>query len=148
MALGGVATGSMNAYEHASVTGHNKYTGWIFKDTAKFFSTGSKIEQVATLEVTSVALAVIKHKTITMTQRGKPSKTSNCWPNKAERPETLQALARAKPPPSRKTKDQGIFWWIACQLRRLPEVLASEAEMKYKVVIMGTINCGQTIEQI
>ena len=53
-----MATGSIKAYEHERVTGNSKYRGWIRKDTAKFFRTGSKILQQATFEVTSVALAV------------------------------------------------------------------------------------------
>ena len=53
-----MATGSIKAYEHERVTGRSKYRGWIRKDTAKFFRTGSKILQQATFEVTSVALAV------------------------------------------------------------------------------------------
>lgn len=52
MALGGVATGNMNAYEQESVTGNSKYNGWISKATAKSFKTGNRIEQVATFDVT------------------------------------------------------------------------------------------------
>ena len=46
---------------------------------------------------------------------------SSWWPIKAERPETVQALAMAKPPPRSRTNDHGIFLWMTCQFKRAGE---------------------------
>jgi hypothetical protein len=70
---------------------------------------------------TSVTEAVITLRTVTIIQPGKCPSTSSWWPIKAERPETVQALAMAKPPPRRRTNDHGIFLWITCQFKRAGE---------------------------
>ena len=54
IALGGVATGNMNAQLAANTTGIVRATGAIPKATATAPTTGKNVEVVATLEVISV----------------------------------------------------------------------------------------------
>ena len=78
--------------------------------------------QVATLEVISVAAAVPMQTTKTIPQDGRTLRASNCDPMKVESPDTEVPLAKAKPPPSRKTSSHGIFFSSIFQLMRASEI--------------------------
>ncbi len=60
IALGGVATGSINAIEPDSVAGSIKSNGFISIDTDNPASMGKSISVVAVLEVNSVKKVIIK----------------------------------------------------------------------------------------
>jgi hypothetical protein len=80
----------------------------------KSLSTGRRILHVATFDVTSVAIAVPAVTMRTSSLESRKCSTSNCAPIQAESPETLVALAKANPPPRRRTSDHGMRSWITC----------------------------------
>ena len=77
-------------------------------------------------------------KLLPITHWGRSPNASNWRPIMAERPETVEALASAKPPPRRRTNDQGIFLWMASQVKRLGDGLDSEAKNRRKSLLLST----------
>ena len=84
---------------------------------------GKMMEQTATLDVTSVAVDTMTQRIEMRAQWGITARTSSWLPIMVERPETVHALAMAKPPPRSRTRDQGIFLCMTCQWRRASEGL-------------------------
>ena len=58
IAFGGVATGSMNANEAATQTGNAKYNGLMHRRSARDIIIGSRICDVAVLDVNSVKYVI------------------------------------------------------------------------------------------
>ena len=107
IALGGVATGSMNAQLAARTTGIVRATGAISSATATAPTTGKNVEVVATLEVISVR-KIIKVATANInTIGGTFSKTVKPCPIQLPRPDDPIEAASDKPPPKSTNKPQG-----------------------------------------
>ena len=106
-------------------------------DFTKYFSSVSKI--LVFPHCGSVLGYISKvSKLLPITHWGRSPNASNWRPIMAERPETVEALASAKPPPRRRTNDQGIFLWMASQVKRLGDGLDSEAKNRRKSLLLST----------
>ena len=101
IAFGGVATGSMNAHEADSVAGIIKRSGSIPIAVPSDPSTGRTISVVAVFDVSSVKNVSIEQTDITIATGGKSPSAVNWPPSQSERPDILNPLASAKPPPKR-----------------------------------------------
>ena len=73
MAFGGVATGSINAHDAATVIPTIKMNGWISKESATGTIIGNSIAVVAKFEVISVKKLTMNTTTSNNTINGKPS---------------------------------------------------------------------------
>ena len=109
IALGGVATGNINASEAASVAGIINSKGLTWMVTARPARMGRIISVVAVLDVSSVSSDIIATITEVRTMGWVPANPDNCSPNQMDRPESTNPLARANPPPNRRTMCQGIL---------------------------------------
>lgn len=101
--FGGVAIGRAKAQLHAKVMGIIKVYGLVSSATAKEAAMGIMILEVAVLEVSSVSQVMMITTTKTNPPRDKESRPFSSSPNQAERPLSTKPLAKANPPPKRKT---------------------------------------------
>ena len=99
MALGGVATGNMNAKLQLIVAGIIINSGSMFADNAVAAKIGNSNVAVAVLLVTSVKKVTTKQIARTMINTGTVSKTPNESPIDWLSPEAMNAFAIAIPPP-------------------------------------------------
>ena len=112
IALGGVATGSINAQLAAKTTGIVKATGAIPSATATAPTTGKNVEVVATLEVISVK-NIIKVATASIsTMGGTFPRIVKPWPIQLPRPDAPIDAANDRPPPNKTKSPQGSL--LAC----------------------------------
>ena len=80
MALGGVATGSMNAHVAASATGMASSMGSTPMPMATPPATGRNVAAVAVLEVSSVSSRMPPAMSSTSSTTGRPPRPWTCWP--------------------------------------------------------------------
>lgn len=76
---------------------------------------------MAVLDATSVSMAVMRHTMKTMASLGITSKYRSCSPSHTDSPDTFDASAMAKPPPSSRTTPQGIFFCTTSQVMQAGE---------------------------
>jgi hypothetical protein len=107
IALGGVATGSINASEAANVAGIINSRGLTWIVTARPARMGRIISVVAVLDVNSVSKDIMVTITEVRTMGWVPANPDNCSPNHMDRPDSTNPFARANPPPNRSTMCQG-----------------------------------------
>ena len=130
IALGGVATGSMNAQLAANTTGIVKATGATPIATATAPTTGKNVDVVATLDVISVK-NIIKVATASIsTIGGTFSKIVKPSPIQLPRPEDPIDAAKDNPPPNKTSKPHGSL--LACS-QVSKSVLAFSEGMKKKL---------------
>ena len=70
--------------------------------------TGRSMLAVAPLEISSVVKEVMRETRRRTAQGAKEEKELSWMPNQVERPETVEALAKEKPPPRSKRRPQGM----------------------------------------
>ena len=119
MALGGVATGSIKAQDAESVAGIINNRGLTFIAVAKEPKIGRNISVVAVLEVSSVKKVNVVQTDATIINGGKSSTPLMLSPNHCDNPDSLNPLARAKPPPKSKTIPQFNFEAVFQFIRHL-----------------------------
>ena len=103
MALGGVATGNINANEHETVAGIINIKGFILIAIAKPPIIGNNISAVAVFEVSSVKKVTNKHIQKMINIGDHVPKIWNCEPIQFAKPVSLNPFARANPPPNKRT---------------------------------------------
>jgi len=112
IALGGVATGNINAQLAANTTGIVKATGAIPRATATAPTTGKNVEVVATLDVISVK-NIIKVATASIrTMGGTFPRMVKPWPIQPPRPDEPIDAAKDNPPPNKTSNPHGSL--LAC----------------------------------
>ena len=130
IALGGVATGSMNAQLAANTTGIVKATGATPIATATAPTTGKNVDVVATLDVISVK-NIIKVATANIrTMGGTFPKIVKPCPTQLPRPEDPIDAAKDNAPPNKTSKPHGSL--LACS-QVSKSVLAFSEGMKKKL---------------
>ena len=128
IALGGVATGNMNAQLAANTTGIVRATGAMPKATATAPTTGKNVEVVATLEVISVRKMIKVATAKINTIGGTFSNTVNPCPIQLPNPDDPIEAAKDKPPPNKTNKPQGNLF--ACSQVSKSVLLFSEGIKK------------------
>ena len=99
--------GKAKAQLHANVTGIMNVYGFVSRATANAAATGIIILDVAVLDVSSVN-QMIRFKTMnTMPAVDNAPRPLSDSPKNADKPLSMNPLARAKPPPKRKTISYG-----------------------------------------
>ena len=99
IALGGVATGIMNAQEQEIVTGTINSNGCTPTAIASPAMTGNNISVVARFDVNSVSKVIAKQQNAINRIGLTPDNPSNCWPIHKVNPDSLNPPANANPPP-------------------------------------------------
>ena len=118
MALGGVATGSINAKLDAITSGIAIDMGVIEIATAMDVAIGKKVDVVAVFEVSSVR-KTIKVVIMRMINQGLSSTNKlNDVPSHCPKPELLIELAKERPPPNKSKSPQGNFF-VSSHSKRL-----------------------------
>ena len=108
MALGGVATGSMNAHDAEMVAGIISRRGFSFRAIAVPIITGNRAAVVAVLLVNSVKYVISRH-IIATTSRGWIFRSGLMpCPRMRSRPVSLNPPAMAKPPPNKSRIPQAL----------------------------------------
>ena len=128
IALGGVATGNMNAQLAANTTGIVRATGAMPKATATAPTTGKNVEVVATLEVISVRKMIKVATAKINTIGGTFSNIVNPCPIQLPNPDDPIEAANDKPPPNKTNKPQGNLF--ACSQVSKSVLLFSEGIKK------------------
>ena len=128
IALGGVATGSINAQLAAKTTGIVNATGAIPSATATAPTTGKNVEVVATFDVISVK-NIIKVATASMRTMGGtfPRIVKPC-PIQSPKPDDPIDEAKDKPPPNKTSNPHGSL--LACSHVNKSVLLFSEGIKK------------------
>lgn len=108
----------MKAKEALRVQGTMTYRGFIPMDWDIEARTGRKRVAVATLLVHSVKMAISRHRMMAMAQGGMLWRGVIWSPIHIDRPDSSLPLARANPPPKRRTMLQGNFFWATFQVSR------------------------------
>ena len=118
MALGGVATGSINAKLDAKTSGMAIDIGATEIATAIDVAIGRKVDVVAVFEVSSVR-KTIKVVIMRMINQGLSSTNKlNDVPSHCPKPELLMELAKERPPPNKSKSPQGNFF-VSSHSKRL-----------------------------
>ena len=112
IALGGVATGSINAQLAAKTTGMVKAIGAMPRATATAPTTGKNVEVVATLEVISVKKIINVATASTSIKGGTFPRIVKPCPIQPPRPDEPMDAAKDKPPPNKTSNPQGSL--LAC----------------------------------
>ena len=118
MALGGIATGSINAKLDAITSGMAIDIGATEIATAIDVAIGRKVDVVAVFEVSSVR-KTIKVVIMRMINQGLSSTNKlNDVPSHCPKPELLMELAKERPPPNKSKSPQGNFF-VSSHSKRL-----------------------------
>lgn len=116
IALGGVPTGKQYACEHARHAGIIRYMGCHRATTDISARTGNMTLATATLLEKSVMIEAHRHAITNTDNLGSFAKSASDVAIISLMPLALEPSARAKPPPSRKIRPQGIFCCTAFQV--------------------------------
>lgn len=88
------------------------------------------MDAVAVLDATSVSMAVMRQTMKTMASLGITSKYCSCSPSHTDNPDSFDASAMAKPPPSRRTTPHGIFFCTTSQVMQAGEEVGGAVRKK------------------
>lgn len=120
IALGGVATGNINANDPAIVAGSINNSGLISILIARPAKTGKKVSTVAVLDVSSVKneitiamVSIIIKGCISFSQ-------TSCSPIHKDKPDSLNPVAKAKPPPNNRIISHGNFFAVFQFIKNFP----------------------------
>ena len=139
IALGAVAEGSIKANEAAIVAGSMNKRGFISMLMASPANTGRKVSTVATLEVSSVKKVIKRATDNTIINGCTPLSHINWSPNHWDNPESLNPLAKAKPPPNNRMISHGIFSAVFQSMRNPPSLFLEGIRNKMIPIVIATV---------